>query len=52
MQMSWRDHTISKIADSLIEYEAQCACLGQEINPKEQLLLKPLTKKGQGEDFK
>ena len=35
MQMSWRDHTISKIADSLIEYEAQCACLGQEINPQD-----------------
>lgn len=35
MQMSWRDHTISNIADSLIEYEAQCACLGQEINPQD-----------------
>lgn len=33
--MSWRDCAISKIADSLIEYEMQCACLGQEINPQD-----------------
>lgn len=32
---SWRDHAISKIADSLLEYEMQCACLGEEIDPKE-----------------
>jgi hypothetical protein len=33
--MSWRDCSISKIANSLLEYEAQCACLGQEINPQD-----------------
>ena len=33
--MSWRDCSISKIADSLIEYEMQCACLGEQTNSKD-----------------
>jgi hypothetical protein len=33
--LSWRDHAISRISNALLEYEAQCACLGEEINPKD-----------------
>lgn len=33
--VSWRDRAISKIADSLLEYEAQCACLSEETNFKD-----------------
>lgn len=32
--MSWRDKAIHRIAHCLLEYEAQCACLGEPANPK------------------
>lgn len=34
MSISWRDKAILTIADCLLEYEAQCACLGESMDPK------------------
>jgi hypothetical protein len=33
--VSWRDHAINRISDSLLEYEMQCACLGEQTNSKD-----------------
>jgi len=35
MTTSWRDHAINRISNALLEYEAQCACLSEQINPKD-----------------
>jgi hypothetical protein len=33
--VSWRDHAINRISNSLLEYEMQCACLGEQTNSKD-----------------